>query len=74
MATIERRRQDSTNSLHFEAGVIAWRLSERYSRAPERRKEKRLDMTVADELQRRRDALVLEEFSVSWVKREGQLP
>lgn len=74
MATIERRRQDSTNSLHFEAGVIAWRLSERYSRAPERRKEQRLDMDIADTLQRRRDALVLEEFSSEWVKRAGALP
>lgn len=71
MGTFERKGVDE---LMLEAGVIAWRLSERYSRAPERRKEQRLDMDIADELQRRRDVLTFTEFSSMWNRRRGEMP
>jgi hypothetical protein len=50
------------------------RMDVRYSRAPEKRSEARLEMSVADTLQKRRPELVLTEFSFTWNRRMGALP
>lgn len=57
-----------------DADVIQWRLGERYSRDPARRKEERLSMDYADHLERMRNALTFEEFAPSWVGRAGVMP
>lgn len=57
-----------------EAQVIQFRLSQRYSRDPSKRKEARLEMDYADRLERIRPALTFLEFSPSWIRRQGTLP
>lgn len=49
-------------------------LSQRYTRQPSERKEKRLEMDVADRLETERPARVFEEFSSVWNQRTGARP
>ncbi len=49
-------------------------LAQRYTREPSQRQEPRLEMDIADQLERKRDALTFCEFSQSWNKRDGTMP
>jgi hypothetical protein len=74
MAVLERTQAEAVADLHVDADTIYWRINARYNRSPEKRQEARLEMPIADELQRRRDALLFMEFSSGWVGRSGELP
>ena len=60
--------------MHTESDVIQWRMSQRYSRDPSKRREARLTMDYADQLERARSRLVFFEFSPTWVNHDGSLP
>jgi hypothetical protein len=57
-----------------ETRTILTRLFVRYSRAPEKRQETRLPMSLADDLERRRGRLVFCEFGQTWNSRDGWQP
>ena len=62
------------DEMKVEADVIKYRLGVRYSRDPSKRKEARLPMDYADQLERVRGRLTFCEFAPSWVKHDGSLP
>lgn len=74
MTVVERTHAELIADCHVEADVIYWRMGARYTRAPEKRKEARLEMPIADALQHRREALLFEEFSATWNRKGGALP
>lgn len=65
---------DYTEQCKTEEKRILMRLQARYSRAPEKRQETRLPMSLADDLERRRGRLVFCEFGQTWNHMEGWQP
>lgn len=66
--------KDEAEEMETEAAVIKFRLGQRYSRDPRKRREERLTMDYADRLERKRATWTFLEFSPEWVRREGVLP
>jgi hypothetical protein len=65
---------DFNELCYVETRKALSRLDVRYSRQPSKRQEQRLPMDLADALERKREALVCEEFSPTWIGRAGELP